>query len=1154
MKKLVLLSWIYSASLMMPIIGLYIPRSSAEALWMSGATISEETYPKGLVNGGNLECEFFSLKTQYIYQYGLQNGRVNYADSTYEGVGASYPDVCMAQNQNGLVGTGFWAKDGNVNEALPIDAGPYTMMPAPGGNATLFTTPAPIYGMQYSINYNLPYLGYLGVKVIGSGVSQRSEKNWKIDSSKLEQFLTYSDGQIVRIDQVGFSSNGRYMAAQLSRRGVVLVDLETKRMTPFAPNTISNGTNMFMNVSNDGQYVAVFSAAGLSMHNLGGCSASYDKGQWPSTGILASNGCVSREYYPDVRSAYPLVTDISRLRFAPNGASLNIDVSWRDSSGELVAKRLRLSANGYTSTAKGYLAMGDSYSSGEGDTEGGTWYEPGTDEQGDIETFAGRNLCHLSRRSYPYLMAVELGYLSNNASTPPADGLFHSVACSGAKIHNIIGSVGEKQDDGNGSDFAITDNQYRFDRFQVNSIYIPGTTRQFNALSEKVFPDDSIRPKVSPEVITVGIGGNDAGFGNFLAACTTPGTCEFAQPGSKKSIDTVTRIAQNRSRLIKTYQKLKVAAPEARIYVHGYPKFIVGTGGYCAANVRLDDQERLFVENIIQYMNEVVKSAAQEAGVVYVDVEDIFERQELCSGAAQENILVNGTTAGNDVRPLENNAILKTIGIDEGICLRACIGQESYHPKSTGFVKYKDAILLQTNNMTTQMPLASIGRIPIPSTFFGSAAINEVLDLNSKNGFPTQEQALKEDLITGFEFTHKTMSAQLAELAPNSAVEIVVESTPTSLGMYTTDASGVLGVNIALPPGLEPGYHELHIIGKDKTGKGVDYYQPFIVGEAGNDFDGDGVLDDADSCPVVQNSGIDVDLDSVDDVCDDSPVSAVVPPEAPGIPDLVDLSDTGSSQTDNLTNDISPTFTVSCIDTNTVTIYAGINPIGTGNCLGGVVTITSVDLVEGQYQIVAKQTDLRGISSDISSGLQIVVDGSPPSSAGMPDLAANSDTGVSNTDNSTSDTTPTIIGTCFSDSQVELFVDGLYSISGVCIEGQYQIDLAALSPGTYAIAVSFTDNAGNSSTLSSTLFVTIVADEVDGITKGCRNLHSEKKKSHKPKNQHAPPVCILLGVSGMWSEKEDDKNDRLAVRISPKTPRPSLTVADIPWCSTLTIR
>ncbi|MGB1036804.1 MAG: hypothetical protein ACPGYQ_06240, partial [Candidatus Puniceispirillales bacterium] len=59
-----------------------------------------------------------------------------------------------------------------------------------------------------------------------------------------------------------------------------------------------------------------------------------------------------------------------------------------------------------------------------------------------------RNLCHLSRRSYPYLMAVELGYLANTTQSPPADGLFHSVACSGAKIHNIIGGTEEKQSDG----------------------------------------------------------------------------------------------------------------------------------------------------------------------------------------------------------------------------------------------------------------------------------------------------------------------------------------------------------------------------------------------------------------------------------------------------------------------------------------------------------------------------------------------------------------------------------------------------------------------------------------------------------------------------------------------------------------------------------
>lgn len=1146
MKNLMLWVTALLVYILIPLTRLYTPKTSAESAWLSGATITEEPRPNGLVNGGNLECEYFSLKSQYISQYTLQNGRVGYTDSTVETPGASYPDICMAQNDYGLVGSGFWAKDGNVNETLPVDAGPYSMLPAPGGNTTLFMTPAPTFGTQYSINHNLPYIGYLGAKLLGSGVSQKSEKIWRIDTSKMDEFLTYSDGQVVRIDQVGFSSNGRYLVAQLSRRGVVLIDLYTKKMIPFSVNSFNTGANMFMNVSNDGRFAAVYSPSGLAIYDLTGCATSYDYGVWPSGGALATSGCASREYFADLRAAYPLLTNINRLRFSPNGSSLNVDVSWRDSSGEIVAKRLRLSANGFVSTAKGYLAMGDSYSSGEGDTEGGTWYEPGTDEQGNIDTFAGRNLCHLSRRSYPYLMAVQLGYLSNNATTPPADGMFHSVACSGAKIHNIIGSVGEKQDDGNGNDFAITDNQYRYDRLQPEAVYLPGTSKQLDWLNSKILPDNSNRPPQNPEVITIGVGGNDGGFADFIAACVAPGTCELAQPSNKKSVDSVVRIAENRNRLVETYKKIKASAPDARIYVHGYPKIIEGVGGYCAANVRLDDQERLYIEKVTQYMNEVVKSAAREAGVIYVDVEDIFDRQKLCSGADAENILMNGVTAGNDVRLPEDSTVLAMLGIHGGICLRACIGRESYHPKSGGFVKYKDAILSQTNNLTTSMPAAISEEVPVPDVFFGSDAINQVMDLNGRNGFPAKEQTLQEDLITGFQFSSKTISLNLHALAPNSSLEVIVESTPISLGKFTSNANGGFGANLTLPAGLEPGYHEIHIIAKDNTGKSIDYYQPLILGAYENDFDGDGALDSVDSCTATQNSGIDIDLDRVDDACDESPVAPAVPPQAPGTPDLADASDSGISQTDNITNDISPTFTISCLDTNVVTIYSATTVLGSASCVNNIATITNADLGEGQYGITARQADQKGLSSEASAALDITIDSKPPAVPAQPDLSTTSDTGVSNTDNITSDTTPTINGRCTADDSVKLFVDGQLSVVGICSNGQYALDLSILTQGQHLIAASFTDSAGNTSVLSTALQITLGPDAVktDDEDKGCRDAHSEK--AGKPKNQNAPPVCTVTNISEVLSGKEDDKRDKVLVVADVKPMKQFLVVVDAP--------
>src|SRR5206468_4326241 len=59
-----------------------------------------------------------------------------------------------------------------------------------------------------------------------------------------------------------------------------------------------------------------------------------------------------------------------------------------------------------------YVAMGDSYSAGEG-----------------VPKFIGKSKCHRSRRAYPKLLASQ-------AKIP--DAHFTFVACSGAQIHNLL--------------------------------------------------------------------------------------------------------------------------------------------------------------------------------------------------------------------------------------------------------------------------------------------------------------------------------------------------------------------------------------------------------------------------------------------------------------------------------------------------------------------------------------------------------------------------------------------------------------------------------------------------------------------------------------------------------------------------------------------
>jgi hypothetical protein len=90
-----------------------------------------------------------------------------------------------------------------------------------------------------------------------------------------------------------------------------------------------------------------------------------------------------------------------------------------------------------------------------------------------------------------------------------------------------------------------------------------------------------------------------------------------------------------------------------------------------------------------------------------------------------------------------------------------------------------------------------------------------------------------------------------------------------------------------------------------------------------------------------------------------------------------------------------------------------------------------------------------------------------------PDLAAASDTGISNTDNITNLSNLTFTGTAVVGSTVTLFSDGAPVGSGVAADGTYTITTSTLSSGVHRITANATDSAGNTSPVSGALSVTI---------------------------------------------------------------------------------
>jgi len=213
----------------------------------------------------------------------------------------------------------------------------------------------------------------------------------------------------------------------------------------------------------------------------------------------------------------------------------------------------------------------------------------------------------------------------------------------------------------------------------------------------------------------------------------------------------------------------------------------------------------------------------------------------------------------------------------------------------------------------------------------------------------------------------------------------------------------------------------------------------------------------------------------------DVKVDLTAPVGTPGTPVMASASDTGSSNSDGITNNDSPSISGSGVEADGyVEVYDGADPTpiatfavdGSGkwsNSLSG--------LSEGTHVLTIKQYDAAGNQdSTASDSLTIVVDQTSPTTPGAPDLASGSDTGASNTDDITSTTTPTFNGTTEANAVVNLYdTDGSTVLGTTTADGSgnWSITASTLTEGAHTVKVKAVDLAGNESIVSSGLTVTI---------------------------------------------------------------------------------
>jgi len=500
-----------------------------------------------------------------------------------------------------------------------------------------------------------------------------------------------------------------------------------------------------------------------------------------------------------------------------------------------------------------YLAMGDSFASGEGDTKGSMYYEPGTDE--------AKNKCHLSRRSYPYLLSSSLAI--NN---------FHSIACSGTVIRNVDGILDE-------------DIQYKESNKTLKlGLWIPAYQRQLDYISS------------SPDFLTISIGGNNVGFADIVTECVTshlkiplPNTCKYASDQTERG-NVAKRIADQYTPLKNVYKELaKATNNKTKIYVVGYPQFVKESGGSCGINVHLNDEERYFVSQGTHYMNQVIKAAADAAGVYYLDIENALQDKNLCSQVADNLMAVNGLTEGNDQQAPWWAGLL--VGGLPGVVAAHSlgIGNESFHPNPNGHILMENKILGLTGNDLGSFVVCSTqaavicphgdDKVPLPdSAYFGSDA---VVYANSQNSSPTTALSappqptslILNDLPPG-----NQIHIRLQYLLPGSSVAFTTKSTnSTLLGSFIVKDDGSLDATVTVPSAAEVGFQTLHASAVNIAGESRDYYEPIFVPGPTGDINGNGVADTQETCGFATLSGTDIDHDGIDDACDGDLATPVTP-------------------------------------------------------------------------------------------------------------------------------------------------------------------------------------------------------------------------------------------------------------------------------------
>lgn len=752
------------------------------------AEVSQEDIPSTLYGAGNIDCS---------------------TDSS---------DNCAVNTEYGAVYNSSLNVNGKWVPIKDYGGNSANFYAIPSSSTSITASFSPVFGANlYFTNSTYATLKPVYITPTGtpiSGVNQKILSYFKLNHAPDFKLVDTAGNKLAAdISSLAFSGNSKWVVVTDPGVATLAVNLGSGSVLPFGKVFIYGyGLNPVPKnaISSSGHYAAIATpdASTFTIYDLSSCGEVPEK-------ITQPVNCQNRDLVKSglLSSKIKGFSGVRYLRFVDDN-SIVFYASYTENGATKYGKYI-LGLDSHQTNEMQYMALGDSYISGEGAFS----YLEGTDTHD--------NKCHVSGKSYTALISSNLNFDS-----------YHSVSCSGATTKDII-------DTSDGYKGQAEPHNTRAYLEQAGLVAPILTDFKVGYIDQLDFV-----AQYHPKIMSVSIGGNDMGFSNILKSCIVPSfegnTCYSTREDRLELV----RLINNEvyPKLLNTYRAIKFADPVgAKIYVIGYPQ-IAKPGGDCALNVHLNASEITFSVQLIDYLDTIIRLAAQQAGVYYVDTQDALYGHRLCEAGPGE-VAVNGLTAGNDTPS-------KFFGP---------IGDESYHPNQLGYQLLAEKILSVTDRLQAPMPVADLN-VALPTE--SNLAILDAPAAGRTVQNLIYAPEMSEDSVYRGVIIKLDINGSDYSLTSGTTFRAELHSTPLALGDYVTSIGGNLSAQIYIPENVEVGYHTLHLIGQDVAGRTIDIYKYIYVGGAPEDIDGDGVADTEQRCVGIEPSGQDYDHDGIDDACD----------------------------------------------------------------------------------------------------------------------------------------------------------------------------------------------------------------------------------------------------------------------------------------------